>query len=51
MTLSNVRTPSHRLFPMVAASLVVGFLLPVVFALGPASGGGESRMTGSALLG
>ena len=52
MTLSNVRrTPSHRLFPMVAASLIVGFLLPVVLALGPASGGGESRMTGSALLG
>jgi hypothetical protein len=31
--------------PAVAASLVVGFLLPVILALGPASGGGESRMT------
>ncbi len=52
MTLSNVRrSPSHRLFPMVAASLIVGFLLPVILALGPASGGGESRMTGAALLG
>ena len=52
MTLSNVRhMPSHRLFPVVAASLIVGFLLPVVLALGPASGGGESRMTGAALLG
>ena len=36
---------------MVAASLIVGFLLPIVLALGPASGGGESRMTGAALLG
>ena len=36
--------------PAVAVSLVVGFLLPVVLALGPASGGGESRMTGAALL-
>lgn len=52
MTLSNARrTPSHRLFPLVAASLIVGLLLPVVLALGPASGGGESRMTGAALLG
>ncbi len=52
MTLSNVRhTPSHRLFAVVAASLIVGLLLPVVLALGPASGGGESRMTGAALLG
>jgi hypothetical protein len=52
MTLSNVRrTPSHRLFPVVAASLIAGLLLPVVLALGPASGGGESRMTGAALLG
>jgi pimeloyl-ACP methyl ester carboxylesterase len=52
MTLSNVRhTPSHRLFPLVAASLIVGFLLPVILVLGPASGGGESRMTGAALLG
>ncbi len=52
MTLSNVRhTSSHRLFPLVAASLILGFLLPVVLALGPASGGGESRMTGAALLG
>ena len=52
MTLSNVRhTACHRLFPLVAVSLIVGFLLPVVLALGPASGGGESRMTGAALLG
>ncbi len=51
MTISNVpRTPSHRLFPLVAVSLIVGFLLPVILALGPASGGGESRMTGAALL-
>lgn len=45
------RTPSNRLFLVVGASLIVGFLLPVVLALGPASGGGESRMTGAALLG
>ncbi len=52
MTLSNgPHTPSHRLVPLVAASLIVGCLLPVVLALGPASGGGESRMTGAALLG
>lgn len=52
MTRSNVRrSPSHHLFPIVAASLIVGFLLPVILALGPASGGGESRMTGAALLG
>jgi pimeloyl-ACP methyl ester carboxylesterase len=49
---SNMRhAPSRRLFPLVAASLVVGFLLPILLALGPASGGGESRMTGAALLG
>jgi pimeloyl-ACP methyl ester carboxylesterase len=52
MTTSNAgRTPSHRLFLVVGASLIVGFLLPVVLALGPAAGGGESRMTGAALLG
>ena len=52
MTIPNARrTPSRRLFPVVAASLIVGFLLPIVLALGPASGGGESRMTGAALLG
>ena len=45
------RAPSRRLFPLVAASLIVGFLLPIVLALGPAAGGGESRMTGAALLG
>jgi pimeloyl-ACP methyl ester carboxylesterase len=45
------RTPSPRHFPVVAASLIVGFLLPIVLALGPAAGGGESRMTGAALLG
>jgi pimeloyl-ACP methyl ester carboxylesterase len=52
MTSPNARrTPSRRLPLVVAASLVLGFLLPVVLALGPASGGGESRMTGAALLG
>jgi pimeloyl-ACP methyl ester carboxylesterase len=45
------RTPSRRLFPVVAGSLVAGFLLPFVLALGPATGGGESRMTGAGLLG
>jgi pimeloyl-ACP methyl ester carboxylesterase len=45
------RTPSRALLPLVAASLVVGFLLPLLLALGPASGGGESRMTGAALAG
>jgi pimeloyl-ACP methyl ester carboxylesterase len=45
------RAPSHRLILVVVASLIVGFLLPVGLALGPASGGGESRMTGAALLG
>ncbi len=43
--------PSRRLLPVVAASLIVGLLLPVILALGPAAGGGESRMTGAALLG
>ena len=52
MTVSNeTRTPSRRLFLVVAGSLVVGFLLPIVLALGPAAGGGESRMTGAGLLG
>lgn len=45
------RSPSHRLLPIVAVSLTVGFVLPVLLALGPASGGGESRMAGAALLG
>jgi len=45
------RASSRRLSPIVAASLIVGFLLPIVLALGPAAGGGESRMTGAALLG
>jgi hypothetical protein len=40
----------RRLTAVVTASLVVGLLLPVVLALGPASAGGESRMTGAALL-
>jgi pimeloyl-ACP methyl ester carboxylesterase len=31
--------------------MVIGFVLPFVLALEPASGGGESRMTGAALLG
>lgn len=48
---SAARSPSRRPLFVVIASLVVGFLLPVVLALGPASGGGESRMTGAALLG
>jgi pimeloyl-ACP methyl ester carboxylesterase len=43
-------TSIRRLTAVVTASLVVGLLLPVVLALGPASGGGESRMTGAALL-
>ena len=43
--------PTRRHFLVVAASLIVGFLLPILIAIGPASGGGESRMTGSALLG
>jgi len=52
MTLSNVRrAPSHRHFPLIAASLIVGLFLPIVLALGPAAGGGESRMTGAAVLG
>jgi pimeloyl-ACP methyl ester carboxylesterase len=45
------RAPSRRFFLLVAGSLIVGFLLPIVLALGPAAGGGESRMTGAALLG
>ncbi len=52
MTTSNARGSSSRLLLLaVATSLIVGFLLPVVLALGPAAGGGESRMTGAALLG
>ena len=43
--------PSGRQLLVVSVSLVVGFLLPVILALGPVAGGGESRMTGSALLG
>ena len=52
MTATNARPrPTRRLFIVVAVSLVVGFVLPIVLALGPAAGGGESRMTGAALLG
>jgi pimeloyl-ACP methyl ester carboxylesterase len=52
MTTRNAqRTPSRRLPLVVGASLGLGFMLPVVLALGPAAGGGESRMTGAALLG
>jgi hypothetical protein len=52
MTTLNARPPpTRRYFVVVAASLVVGFLLPILLAVGPASGGGESRMTGAALLG
>ena len=47
----EARTPSRRFFPAVAASLVAGLLLPLVLALGPAVGGGESRATGAVLLG
>lgn len=43
--------PTRRQFLVVAVSLVVGFVLPIALALGPAAGGGESRMTGAALLG
>lgn len=43
--------PSRRLFLLISASLILGFLLPIVLAFGPAAGGGESRMTGAALLG
>lgn len=45
------RPPTRRQFLVVAASLLIGFVLPVVIALGLAAGGGESRMTGAALLG
>jgi pimeloyl-ACP methyl ester carboxylesterase len=48
---NDARLPSRRPLIVVIASLVVGFLLPIVLAVGPASGGGESRMTGAALLG
>jgi pimeloyl-ACP methyl ester carboxylesterase len=52
MTAPSIRRPpTRRRFLVVAASLVVGFLLPILLAVGPASGGGESRMTGAALLG
>ena len=52
VTIPNARPmSSRRLTIVVAASLIVGFLLPIVLAIGPASGGGESRMTGAALLG
>ncbi len=42
---------SRRLFLAVGGSLIAGFVLPIVLALGPAAGGGESRMTGAGLLG
>jgi pimeloyl-ACP methyl ester carboxylesterase len=53
MTIQHPRhTPAHRhLFILIGASLIVGFLLPIVLAIGPAGGGGESRMTGAALIG
>ncbi len=52
MTIPSARPArSRRLFLLTGASLIVGFVLPIVIALGPASGGGESRMTGAALLG
>jgi hypothetical protein len=49
--LNALRLPRRRQFLVVTVSLIVGFLLPIVLALGPAAGGGESRMTGAALLG
>jgi pimeloyl-ACP methyl ester carboxylesterase len=52
MTTQNARpTRSRRLFLGIVGSLIAGFVLPIVLALGPAAGGGESRMTGAALLG
>lgn len=48
---TNARSTPSRHLLLVSLSLVVGFLLPIVLALGPASGGGESRMTGAVLLG
>lgn len=51
MIVPNARPRSRRLFLLVFGSLIIGFLLPFLIALGPAAGGGESRMTGSALLG
>ena len=52
MTAPSIRRPpTRRQFLVVAASLLIGFVLPVVIALGPAAGGGESRMTGAAMLG
>ena len=50
-TLNARRPPTRRQVLIVAASVIVGILLPIVLALGPAAGGGESRMTGAALLG
>ncbi len=50
-TASAARTTRRHLFPAVAASAVAGLLLPIVLALGPAAGGGESRAIGAALLG
>ena len=52
MTTPNARpAPPPRQFLLVAGSLVAGLLLPILLALGPAAGGGESRMTGATLLG
>ena len=52
MTTENVRPlTSRRLFLAIGGSLIAGLVLPIVLAIGPAAGGGESRMTGAALLG
>jgi pimeloyl-ACP methyl ester carboxylesterase len=48
-TLSTPRPRSPSFF-IVAMSLAIGLVLPILLALGPASGGGESRMIGAALL-
>src|SRR5436190_979114 len=50
LTTPNAPRP-RRQFLVVAVSLVVGLALPIILALGPAAGGGESRMTGAVLLG
>ena len=52
MTTQTARpNPSRRLAAVISGSLLAGLVLPVALALGPAAGGGESRMTGAALLG
>lgn len=48
---SPPRRGPHRLAFAIVGSLIVGFLLPLVFVLVPAGGTGEGRVTGAALLG